>query len=146
MAKVSHIICPPIILTKRYIVFQQGDSGTWVIDASTNKVYGHVVASDAVGRAFVVPLYDIFADVTSGIFQSSLKVIQLPSRHQSWIFALSSTRSMFTNLGSNDSGYASNATSQNSNPSYSHWSPPKIEIEDDIETRFQKRGINVRKE
>lgn len=33
-----------------------GDCGSWVVNPSTCEVYGHVVASDAMGDTYVVPL------------------------------------------------------------------------------------------
>lgn len=38
------------------LVLNAGDCGSWVVDASTCEVYGHVVASDAMGDSYVVPL------------------------------------------------------------------------------------------
>ena len=37
-------------------VLNAGDCGSWVVDPSTFEVYGHVVASDAMGDTYVVPL------------------------------------------------------------------------------------------
>jgi hypothetical protein len=37
-------------------VLSRGDSGSLVIDLNTNEVYGHVVASNPLGEAYVVPL------------------------------------------------------------------------------------------
>ena len=40
-----------------------GDCGAWAIDSSTDEVYGHVVASDAFGEAYVIPLGATFKDI-----------------------------------------------------------------------------------
>lgn len=40
----------------RFQVLKAGDCGSWVVDPSTCEVYGHVVASDAMGDTYVVPL------------------------------------------------------------------------------------------
>jgi hypothetical protein len=40
-----------------------GDSGAWVVDPATNQLYGHVVASDVFGTAYVIPIHDIFKDM-----------------------------------------------------------------------------------
>ncbi|KAI1460088.1 hypothetical protein F4805DRAFT_15044 [Annulohypoxylon moriforme] len=40
-----------------------GDSGSWVIDAQTFEVYGHLVAADVLGSGYVIPLSAIFADI-----------------------------------------------------------------------------------
>ena len=52
-----------------------GDSGAWVVDDTTNEVYGHVVASDVFGVAYVVPINDIFEDIKRRL---SLEVVGLP--------------------------------------------------------------------
>lgn len=46
-------------------VLNKGDSGAWVTDNETHEVYGHVVASEAFGRAHVIPMNDIFSDITT---------------------------------------------------------------------------------
>lgn len=51
-----------------------GDSGAWVIDPVTNELYGHVVASDVFGIAYVIPIDDIFKDIK---LRLSLKAIKL---------------------------------------------------------------------
>ena len=40
-----------------------GDCGSWVVDPSTCEVYGHVVASDAMGDTYVVPLSTTLRDM-----------------------------------------------------------------------------------
>ena len=40
-----------------------GDCGSWVVDPSTCEVYGHVVASDAMGDIYVVPLSTTLRDM-----------------------------------------------------------------------------------
>ena len=40
-----------------------GDCGSWVVDESTCEVYGHVVASDAMGDTYVVPLNATLRDM-----------------------------------------------------------------------------------
>ena len=44
-------------------VLDAGDCGSWVVDSVTHEVYGHVVASDAFGDAYVIPLDNIFRDI-----------------------------------------------------------------------------------
>lgn len=41
----------------------KGDSGSLVIDVTTNEIYGHVVASNPLGEAYVVPLVAILAQI-----------------------------------------------------------------------------------
>ncbi|KAJ4865690.1 rad4 transglutaminase-like domain-containing protein [Trichoderma breve] len=40
-----------------------GDSGSWVIDPLTYEVFGHIVATDMLGDAYVIPLQNIFEDI-----------------------------------------------------------------------------------
>lgn len=40
-----------------------GDSGSWVIDPLTYEVFGHIVATDMLGDAYVIPLQSIFDDI-----------------------------------------------------------------------------------
>ena len=44
-------------------VIDAGDCGSWVVDSVTHEVYGHVVASDAFGDAYVIPLDNTFRDI-----------------------------------------------------------------------------------
>ena len=45
------------------LVLNAGDCGSWVVDPSTCEVYGHVVASDAMGDTYVVPLSATLRDM-----------------------------------------------------------------------------------
>ena len=47
-----------------------GECGAWVVDADTGELYGHVVASDDLGQAYVVPAQLTFKDI-----QESLKAL-----------------------------------------------------------------------
>ncbi|KAL7953118.1 hypothetical protein V8C34DRAFT_297818 [Trichoderma compactum] len=40
-----------------------GDSGPWVLDPLTCEVFGHIVATDMLGDAYVIPLQSIFEDI-----------------------------------------------------------------------------------
>lgn len=40
---------------------EKGHSGAWVVEAHTSKVYGHVVASDALGDGYIIPMLNILA-------------------------------------------------------------------------------------
>lgn len=44
-------------------VIDAGDCGSWVVDSVTHEVYGHVIASDAFGDAYVIPLDNTFRDI-----------------------------------------------------------------------------------
>uniref|UniRef100_A0A8H7NKV0 Nitrogen regulatory protein areA GATA-like domain-containing protein n=1 Tax=Bionectria ochroleuca TaxID=29856 RepID=A0A8H7NKV0_BIOOC len=41
-----------------------GDSGSWVINESTLEVYGYVVAADAFGGGYIIPLVEAFSNIT----------------------------------------------------------------------------------
>ncbi|QPC77962.1 hypothetical protein HYE68_008714 [Fusarium pseudograminearum] len=70
-----------------------GDSGSWVVDASTMEVYGHLVATDMLSSSYVIPLVDIIEDIN---IQTSLlqrnqhpmtKQISVPTgMNLSWTF------------------------------------------------------------
>lgn len=45
------------------LALNAGDCGSWVVDESTCEVYGHVVASDAMGDTYVVPLNATLRDM-----------------------------------------------------------------------------------
>ena len=116
--------------------FVRGDCGSWVIDANTFEVYGHVVASDGFGDSYVVPIVDVFRDISAVQavdrveFPSEEKIAkwrsqQQQSSHQKW--KTSKPRPQQLSLSSEalrddpllspvvDSGYAS-ASSITSNP------------------------------
>ncbi|KAH7121744.1 hypothetical protein B0J13DRAFT_648496 [Dactylonectria estremocensis] len=40
-----------------------GDSGSWVVDAETLELYGHLVASDIFNSGYVMPVSDVFSDI-----------------------------------------------------------------------------------
>jgi hypothetical protein len=40
-----------------------GDSGAWVIDRNTNEVYGHVIATDPFGDAYIIPFFELMEDM-----------------------------------------------------------------------------------
>ncbi|RSL64793.1 hypothetical protein CEP54_004593 [Fusarium duplospermum] len=54
----------------------RGDSGSWVVDPVTLEVYGHLVATDVLMGAYVIPLVDIIEDIRSRFSEVS---IQFPS-------------------------------------------------------------------
>lgn len=58
------------------LALQAGDSGAWVIDSVTQKVYGHLVASAVFGRGYVVPICDSFEDIKDRL---SADLVCLPS-------------------------------------------------------------------
>jgi len=52
-----------------------GDSGAWVVDHLSGELYGHLVASDAFGIGYVVPIQDVFQDIK---LRLSLEAVKLP--------------------------------------------------------------------
>ncbi|KAI0474209.1 hypothetical protein F4859DRAFT_482265 [Xylaria cf. heliscus] len=55
---------------------RDGDSGSWVVDATLFEVYGQLVASDMFGSGYVIPMTDILNDVKS---QIGARTVELPS-------------------------------------------------------------------
>ncbi|EXK78340.1 hypothetical protein FOQG_16973 [Fusarium oxysporum f. sp. raphani 54005] len=49
-----------------------GDSGSWVVDAATLEVYGHLVATDMLSCSYVIPLVDILEDIRLQVEQVSI--------------------------------------------------------------------------
>ena len=45
------------------LVLNAGDCGSWVVDPSTGEVFGHVVASDAMGDIYVIPINATLRDM-----------------------------------------------------------------------------------
>ena len=56
-----------------------GDCGSWVVDSHTHEVYGHVVASDAFGEAYVIPMKNTFRCIEK---QLSAQRVCLPRQHE----------------------------------------------------------------
>lgn len=53
---------------RRYLLtmildLRPGDSGSWVVDAKTSKLYGYVVSVDAFGEAQVMPIHAILRSI-----------------------------------------------------------------------------------
>ncbi|KAL3417855.1 hypothetical protein PVAG01_10864 [Phlyctema vagabunda] len=56
---------------------QAGDSGSWVVDADSGVLYGHVVASDASGEVHVMPISDTLQHMEEQLLP---ECISLPTR------------------------------------------------------------------
>ncbi|RYP28249.1 hypothetical protein DL767_007299 [Monosporascus sp. MG133] len=67
-----------------------GDSGSWVVDPATFEVYGHVVATDMFGDAYVIPLIRTLADIQRCF---GAKCVDLPSAIDFSIIALAESSS-----------------------------------------------------
>ncbi|KAF5875895.1 uncharacterized protein Bfra_002291 [Botrytis fragariae] len=72
----SYIMLPPgkVLVQTRLLSLSDGkklhvgDSGAWIVDSSSFlRVYGHVVASDVLGRGYVVPIHDTLEDIKKGL-------------------------------------------------------------------------------
>ncbi|TXB98207.1 hypothetical protein FocTR4_00012349 [Fusarium oxysporum f. sp. cubense] len=57
-----------------------GDSGSWVVDAATLEVYGHLVATDMLSCSYVIPLVDILEDIRLQVEQVSIDFPSLNHR------------------------------------------------------------------
>ena len=55
-----------------------GESGSWVLDDQNHGVYGHLVASDVLREAYVVPFDKIVLDIKNRLGAVS---VHLPSRN-----------------------------------------------------------------
>ena len=44
-------------------VLRPGDSGSWVVDAKTSRLYGHIVSVDAFGEAQVIPIHSTLQSI-----------------------------------------------------------------------------------
>ncbi|KAK8018055.1 hypothetical protein PG991_007245 [Apiospora marii] len=53
-----------------------GDSGSWVVDEETLEVYGHIVAADAFGGGYIIPIEDTMSDIRRYLNATS---VSLPS-------------------------------------------------------------------
>ncbi|KAK4168321.1 hypothetical protein QBC43DRAFT_201849 [Cladorrhinum sp. PSN259] len=68
---------------------QDGDSGSWVINPVSKEVFGHVVATDYTGDAYVIPLHAIFDDIKHDLGVGS---VELPTTADLLNIALQATR------------------------------------------------------
>ena len=87
---------------------QDGDSGSWVVCPVSKQVYGQVVATDALGDVYVVPLHACFDEMKELI--SGVESVDLPTTADLLDLALrsssstSNSRSSTGSLGSADLG------------------------------------------
>jgi len=84
---------------------QPGDSGAWVVDAETNELYGHVIASDVFGRAYVIPIADIFLDIRDRLSAQSVFL--------AFIYVIYKTKLQFEMAGNNPGSMNNYQDSQN---------------------------------
>ncbi|KAF2094403.1 hypothetical protein NA57DRAFT_60447 [Rhizodiscina lignyota] len=52
-----------------------GDSGSWIVDATDGRVYGHLIAVDAFGDGYVVPLEDSLQDMANQLGAVSASLV-----------------------------------------------------------------------
>ncbi|KAK1699854.1 hypothetical protein BDP55DRAFT_626543 [Colletotrichum godetiae] len=76
---------PAYILTLEEGEVGEGDSGAWVVGALSHEVFGHTVAVDMFGDAYVLPMDQTFADIQRSLGAESVQLASL----QDW----TSTRS-----------------------------------------------------
>lgn len=69
-----------------------GDSGSWVVDELRLEVYGHVVADDIFGDAYVIPMTEILADIQRCFGAES---VDLPTGVDIFSFATQHQTSLF---------------------------------------------------
>ncbi|KAI1856355.1 hypothetical protein JX265_011602 [Neoarthrinium moseri] len=54
-----------------------GDSGSWVVNERTLEVYGHVIASDAFGGGYIMPMQDTLRDISKTLQARTVTVASL---------------------------------------------------------------------
>ncbi|RYP29976.1 hypothetical protein DL767_006459 [Monosporascus sp. MG133] len=57
-----------------------GDSGSWVVSERTLQVYGHVVATDAFGGGYIMPLDETFRDIKNRLSVTIASIAEPSSR------------------------------------------------------------------
>jgi hypothetical protein len=65
--------------TARTDTIRDGDSGSWVVNESTLEVIGHIVATDELGDAYVIPLADVFEDIKRRFHAKSVELASASS-------------------------------------------------------------------
>jgi hypothetical protein len=65
-----------LAVTDIQLEIYEGESGSWIIDQKTLEVYGHLVASDALGYGYVIPLSETFKNILQQLGAVS---VDLPS-------------------------------------------------------------------
>jgi hypothetical protein len=74
MTKVGCCSQPTTGNTDQVKAFVPGDNGAWVVGLLSNELFGHVVASDVFGIAYVVPMADIFHDIQLRLSLDAVKL------------------------------------------------------------------------
>jgi hypothetical protein len=59
-------------------VTRPGDCGSWVVDVEDAVVYGYVIAPDALGDAYVMPMDAVLRDIQSALGARHVKLYELP--------------------------------------------------------------------
>ncbi|RYP82364.1 hypothetical protein DL769_001689 [Monosporascus sp. CRB-8-3] len=54
-----------------------GDSGSWVVNERSLQVYGHVVATDAFGGGYIMPLDETFRDIKNRLSVASVELASM---------------------------------------------------------------------
>ncbi|KAL1862637.1 hypothetical protein Daus18300_008435 [Diaporthe australafricana] len=76
-----------------------GDSGSWVVDELHLDVYGHVIADDVFGDAYVIPMNDILADIQRCL---DVESVDLPTRLDMTVTAMEQQPDLFPERNAND--------------------------------------------
>jgi hypothetical protein len=58
---------------------RDGDSGSWVVNESILEVVGHIVPTDELGDAYVIPLADVFKDIKRRCHAKSVELASASS-------------------------------------------------------------------
>lgn len=77
-----------------------GDCGSWVIDATTGGIYGHIVGGDPMlDLAFIIPAYKIFDDLQRRFGTTPLLLTEQTAMLSSSLVGIDSFPGKYLNLG-----------------------------------------------
>lgn len=78
------------LFTETLLDICDGDSGSWIVDETTLEVYGHLVASDGLGGAYIIPLRSSLEDMRT-TFRAD--AVEFPSSIDVFSYSTATTRS-----------------------------------------------------
>ena len=70
----------PLLIASGLMVSEllPGQCGAWVVDAETDALYGHIIASDSLGETYVVPIQSTFRDIERSLNATSVSLPSVP--------------------------------------------------------------------
>jgi len=67
-----------LLILDEGLALEDGDSGSWVVNPISLEVYGHVVATDLTGDAYVIPMYQSFREMKDVLGGDGVESVELP--------------------------------------------------------------------